>query len=87
MTGWNLPPGCTGSEPQIAGISAEDEAICNACPFLDENGDCDPNRPDCPLNFRGWPCPKCGKPMETDHNSAQCHDCECLWPLSYLTAD
>ena len=52
MTGWNLPPGCSGNEPQIAGMSAEDEAICNICPFLDENGDCDPNRPDCPLTVR-----------------------------------
>ena len=52
MTGWNLPPGCTGNEPQIAGQSKEDEAICDSCPFLDENGDCDPNRPDCPLTVR-----------------------------------
>ena len=27
MTGWNLPPGCTGNEPQIAGMSTEDEAV------------------------------------------------------------
>jgi len=28
------------------------------------------------------PCPKCGAPMETDHNSAQCHACQMLWPLA-----
>ncbi len=52
MAGWNLPPGCTGNEPQIAGQPKEDEAICDSCQFLDENGDCDPNRPDCPLTVR-----------------------------------
>jgi len=33
-------------------MSAEDEAICDACPLLDEDGDCDSNRPDCPLTVR-----------------------------------
>ena len=49
----NYPPGVTGNEPQIAGMSAEDEAICDSCPFLDKDGDCsDPNRPDCLLTVR-----------------------------------
>lgn len=52
MDNSNYPPGVTGNEPRIAGLSAKDEAICDTCPFLDENGDCDPNRPDCPLTIR-----------------------------------
>ena len=52
MTHSNYPPGVTGNEPQIAGMSAEDEALCDACLFVNENGDCDPNRPDCPITLR-----------------------------------
>jgi len=29
-------------------------------------------------------CPKCGELMENDHNSSQCHNCEVLYPHSYL---
>jgi len=33
---------------------------------------------------RIYKCPECGKDMESDHNSAQCHNCQTLYPLSYL---
>ena len=29
-------------------------------------------------------CPKCGKSLEVNHNSAQCHECEMVFPLSYF---
>ena len=52
MTGWNLPPGVTGNEREIAGLTKEEEAICESCPFTDSNGECNPNRPDCPLTLK-----------------------------------
>lgn len=31
-------------------------------------------------------CPDCGEVLEIDYNSAQCHSCKKLWPLSYLNS-
>ncbi len=32
-------------------------------------------------------CPDCGEELEIDENSGQCHECQKLWPLSYLRAN
>lgn len=52
--------------------------------FVDENGNCDPNRPDCPITIRDMGCPICRGELDVDFNSAQCHRCQKLWALSYL---
>ncbi len=43
-------PGVTGNEPEIAGNPNED--LCEKCVLVDDKGDCDPNRPDCPITVR-----------------------------------
>ena len=50
----NYPPGVTGNEPEINGMDDADEKLCWECKLVDENGNCDPNRPDCPITVRDF---------------------------------
>jgi len=41
-----------GAEPELAGLDIVQEEICASCTLTDGDGNCDPNRPDCPLTIR-----------------------------------
>jgi hypothetical protein len=48
----NYPPGTTGSEREIVGLTEEEERICSKCSFTNGFGECAPNRNDCPLTLK-----------------------------------